>query len=169
MIRHEWLGQVFKDSRLFTQLRLLEWLKFVLSSQESVFRLVCVIKCLMILMESYYYYLLSISFGYVFCLHMLYIKVYKKTSVGGDTQQQQDGSRSPKSWKPESNGTRTTLATVGLKQAREWATQPPTWAGQPSPALPHLALRPRLGSIPIHSIFICFAFRFDPNLKSYDN
>ena len=36
----------------------------------------------MILMESYYYYLLSISFGYVFCLHMLCIKVYKKTSVG---------------------------------------------------------------------------------------
>ena len=36
----------------------------------------------MILMESYYYYLLSISFGYVFCLHMLCIKVYMKTSVG---------------------------------------------------------------------------------------
>ena len=38
----------------------------------------------MILMEYYYYYyyLLSISFGYVFCLHMLCIKVYKKTSVG---------------------------------------------------------------------------------------
>ena len=31
---------------------------------------------------SYYYYLLSISFGYVFCLHMLCIKVYRKTSVG---------------------------------------------------------------------------------------
>jgi len=37
----------------------------------------------MILMESYYYYyLLSISFGYVFCLQMLCIKVYRKTSVG---------------------------------------------------------------------------------------
>jgi len=36
----------------------------------------------MILMESYYYYLLSISFGYVFCLHMLCIKVYMKTNVG---------------------------------------------------------------------------------------
>ena len=36
----------------------------------------------MILMESYYYYLLFISFGYVFCLHMLCIKVYRKTSVG---------------------------------------------------------------------------------------
>ena len=36
----------------------------------------------MILMESYYYYLLSIYFGYVFCLHMLCIKVYRKTSVG---------------------------------------------------------------------------------------
>ena len=35
----------------------------------------------MILMEAYYYYLLSISFGYVFCLHMC-IKVYRKTSVG---------------------------------------------------------------------------------------
>ena len=58
------------------------WLKFVLASQQFVFRLVCVIKCLMILMESYYYYLLSISFGYVFCLHMLCIKVYRKTSVG---------------------------------------------------------------------------------------
>ena len=57
-------------------------LKFVLASQEFVFRLVCVIKCLMILMESYYYYLLFISFGYVFCLHMLCIKVYRKTSVG---------------------------------------------------------------------------------------
>jgi len=34
-----------------------------------------------ILMESYYY-LLSISLGYVFCLHMLCIKVYMKTSVG---------------------------------------------------------------------------------------
>ena len=33
-------------------------------------------------MESYYYYMLSISFGYVFCLHMLCIKVYRKTSVG---------------------------------------------------------------------------------------
>ena len=32
-------------------------------------------------MESYYY-VLSIYFGYVFCLHMLCIKVYKKTSVG---------------------------------------------------------------------------------------
>jgi hypothetical protein len=41
--------------------------------------LVCVIKCL--IMESYYY-LLSISFGYVFCLHMLCIKIYRKTSVG---------------------------------------------------------------------------------------
>ena len=36
----------------------------------------------MILMESYYYYLLSISFRYVFCLHMLCTKVYRKTSVG---------------------------------------------------------------------------------------
>jgi hypothetical protein len=36
----------------------------------------------MILMESYYYYLLSISFGYVFCLHMLCIKAYRKISVG---------------------------------------------------------------------------------------
>ena len=35
-----------------------------------------------ILIESSYYYLLSISFGYVFCLHMLCIKVYRKTSVG---------------------------------------------------------------------------------------
>ena len=35
----------------------------------------------MILMESYYY-VLSIYFGYVFCLHMLCIKVYRKTSVG---------------------------------------------------------------------------------------
>ena len=35
----------------------------------------------MILMESYYY-LLSISFGYVFCLHMLCVKVYRKTRVG---------------------------------------------------------------------------------------
>ena len=35
----------------------------------------------MILIESYYY-MLSISFGYVFCLHMLCIKVYRKTSVG---------------------------------------------------------------------------------------
>ena len=26
--------------------------------------------------------MLSISFGYVFCLHMLCIKVYRKTSVG---------------------------------------------------------------------------------------
>ena len=36
----------------------------------------------MILMESYYYYLLSIYFGYVFCLHILCIKVYRKISVG---------------------------------------------------------------------------------------
>ena len=33
-------------------------------------------------MESYYYYLLSISFWICVCLHMLCIKVYKKTSVG---------------------------------------------------------------------------------------
>ena len=33
------------------------------------------------MMESYYY-LLSISFGYVVCLYMLCIKVYRKTSVG---------------------------------------------------------------------------------------
>ena len=32
-------------------------------------------------MESYYY-LLSISIKYVFCLHMLCIKVYRETSVG---------------------------------------------------------------------------------------
>ena len=51
---------------LLAQLGLLEWLKFVQASQEFLFRLVCVIKCLMILMESCYYYLLSISFGYVF-------------------------------------------------------------------------------------------------------
>ena len=37
------------------------------------------------LMESYYYYLLSISFGYVFCLQMLRIKVYRKKSVGKHT------------------------------------------------------------------------------------
>ena len=67
---------------LLAQLGLLEWLKFVQASQEFLFRLVCVIKCLMILMESYYYHLLYISFGYVFCLHMLCIKVYRKTSVG---------------------------------------------------------------------------------------
>ena len=54
----------------------------MLASQKFVFRLVHVIKCLMILMESYYYCLLSISFGYMFCLHMLCIKVYRKTSVG---------------------------------------------------------------------------------------
>ena len=36
-------------------------------------------------MESYYYYMLSISFGYVFCLRMLCIKVYRKTSGGRHT------------------------------------------------------------------------------------
>ena len=36
----------------------------------------------MILMASYYYYMVSISIGYVFCVHMLCITVYKKTSVG---------------------------------------------------------------------------------------
>ena len=34
------------------------------------------------ILESYYYYMLSISFGYVFRFHMLCIKVYRKTSVG---------------------------------------------------------------------------------------
>ena len=33
-------------------------------------------------MESYYYYLLSISFWICVCLHMLCIKVYRETSVG---------------------------------------------------------------------------------------
>ena len=36
----------------------------------------------MILIESYYYYPLSISFGYVFCLHMLCIKVNRKQVWG---------------------------------------------------------------------------------------
>ena len=34
--------------------------------------------------SSSYYYMLSIYFRYVFCLHMLCIKVYRKTS-GGET------------------------------------------------------------------------------------
>ena len=42
----------------------------------------CVIKCLMILVESHYYYLLSISFWICVCLHMLCIKVYRKICVG---------------------------------------------------------------------------------------
>jgi hypothetical protein len=33
-------------------------------------------------MESYYYYLFSISILDMCCLHMLCIKVYRKTSVG---------------------------------------------------------------------------------------
>ena len=41
-------------------------------------------------MESYYY-LLSTSFGYVFCLHMLCIKVYRKTSVGETPLKGRDG------------------------------------------------------------------------------
>ena len=36
----------------------------------------------MISMESCYYYLLSISFWICVCLHMLCIKVYRKTRVG---------------------------------------------------------------------------------------
>ena len=39
----------------------------------------------MILMESYYYCLLSISFGYVFYLHMLCIKGIQENKCGGDT------------------------------------------------------------------------------------
>ena len=52
---------------------------------------ICVQFCLCnkvpyILMESsYYYYLLSISFGYVFCLHMLCIKVNRKQVWGRHT------------------------------------------------------------------------------------
>ena len=96
-MRHEWLGQVFKDSMLLTKLRLLGWLKFVLASQEFVFRLVCVIKCFMILMVSYSYYLLSISFGYVFCLHILFIKGIQENKCGGSTPRQQNRIRSQKS------------------------------------------------------------------------
>ena len=53
----------------------------MLGHQKFVFSLCLCNKVPLILMESYYY-LLSTSFGYVFCLHMLCIKVYRKTSVG---------------------------------------------------------------------------------------
>jgi hypothetical protein len=55
----------------------------VLASRKFVFRLVCVIKCLMISMDFCYYYLLSISFWICVCLHMLCIKVNRK-QVGGE-------------------------------------------------------------------------------------
>ena len=55
----------------------------MLGSQNFVFSLCLCNKVPYILMESSsYYYLLSISFGYVFCLHMLCTEVYRKTSVG---------------------------------------------------------------------------------------
>ena len=154
---HEWLGQVFIDSvfRLLAQLRLLEWLKFV-------FSLVCVIKCLMILMESYYYYPLSISFLYVLSPHVVH-KGIQENKCGGDTPRQQDEIRLRKSRNSESNGPTTTLTKVGPKWAREWAAQPPTWADRPILALPHLALHPWSGLRPICSIFTCIAFSFEPN------
>ena len=73
-------------SSVYTRLaQIVRILKFVLGSQKFVFSLYLCNKVPYILMESYYYYLLSICFDYVFYLHMLCIKVYRKTSVGGDT------------------------------------------------------------------------------------
>ena len=99
------------------------------------------------------------------CLHMLCMKVYRKTSVG-ETHREDLTRIDRESHNSGSNGPRTALAKVGPRRARERAAQPPTWAARPTTAPPRLVLCPQLGMSPIHSIFICFAFRFEPNWKS---
>ena len=115
----------------------------------------------MILMESYYY-LFSISFGYVLFPHVVH-KGIQENKCGGDTPRQQDEIQSQKSRNSESNGSRTMSNEAGLEQPLEQAAWPPLWTGQPIIALPRLVLHPWSGLSPIHSIFICFAFCFEPD------
>ena len=126
---------------------------------------VCVIKYLMMSMQSCNY-LLSISFWICVCLHMLCIKVNRK-QVWGSTPRQQNGIHSRKSWNLGSNGPRTTSTKDGPKRASEQATRSSLWDGQPITMSPLLVLCPRSGLRPIRSIFTCFAFRFEPNWKSF--
>ena len=109
-------------------------------------------------------YLLFISILYIcVCLHMLCIKVYRKTSVGEaqrdiKTEFDRENHEIQKATKQKPCSPK-----LGLKQPLEQATQPPLWASWPITLPPHLVLHLRSGLSPIHSIFICFTFRFEPN------
>ena len=52
---------------------------------------------------------------------------------------------------------------AGLEQPLEWTAWPPTWANEPTTALPRFVLRPWSGLWPIHYIFTYYAFHFEPN------
>ena len=122
----------------------------------------CVIKCLIkvngvILLSALYFFWICV------CLHMLCRKLYRETSVGETHHDNKTRSNRENHEIQKSNESRTVYDEAGFEQTLEWAARPPLWAAWPITAPIRLALYPRSGLQPIHSIFICFAFRFEPN------
>jgi hypothetical protein len=126
--------------------------------------LLFVIKCLIqSLMEICYHDLLFSISILDMCLspHVVQKRLYRKTSVG--ETHRDDGTKFDreihKLWKVINQGPCTTKRAL-----RGYQSRPLGIPYGPS----HLALCPQSGLSPIHSILICFVFRFEPNWKSHD-
>ena len=116
----------------------------MLGSQKFVFSLCLCNKVPYILMESsYYYYLLSISFGYVFCLHMLCIKKYRKISVG-ETHRDNKIEFDRKNHKIQ-KVTREGSRPMKRALSSPWSRPPSLLYGLAGPSLCHLSLSFVLG------------------------
>jgi hypothetical protein len=111
-------------------------------------------------MESYYY-LLYFFWICVLSPHVVHKEIQEKSV--GETHHDDRMEFIVKIMKIRKQWDKNHARQVGPKQARELAAWPPTWADRPTTASPHLVLCPRSSLSSIHSIFTCYAFRFEPN------